>query len=180
MALPSHLPDTGTVVELFLSSTWGRADQHTSRDSNRVWGVLFCAQESPRINFRASRSSCSSRSRTLPPLVPGIALPSHLPDSRSVVELFLSSTWGRADQQTSHDSNRVWGVLFCARKSLTSTCAASTSRPRNSALPCLLMWPNRCLPPELSSRGISPDSWPVFCCWQNAWDRRSPVRTPVP
>ena len=24
-------------------------------------------------------------------------------------------TWGRADQQTSHDSNRVWGVLFCAQ-----------------------------------------------------------------
>ena len=32
--------------------------------------------------------------------------------------LFLSSTWGRADQQTSQDSNRVWGVLFCARKSI--------------------------------------------------------------
>src|SRR3954454_3347324 len=30
-------------VSLFLSSTWGRADQQTSRDSNRVWGVLFCA-----------------------------------------------------------------------------------------------------------------------------------------
>src|ERR1700756_962677 len=29
------------------------------------------------------------------------------------VRLFLSSNWGRADQQTSHDSNRVWGVLFC-------------------------------------------------------------------
>ena len=27
----------------------------------------------------------------------------------------MSSTWGRADQQTSHDSNRVWGVLFCAQ-----------------------------------------------------------------
>ena len=24
-------------------------------------------------------------------------------------------TWGRADQQTSHDSNRVWGVLFCTQ-----------------------------------------------------------------
>jgi len=31
------------------------------------------------------------------------------------VRLFLSSTWGRADQQTSHDSNGVWGVLFCAQ-----------------------------------------------------------------
>ena len=27
--------------------------------------------------------------------------------------LFLSSTWGRADRHTPHDSNRVWGVLFC-------------------------------------------------------------------
>ena len=33
---------------------------------------------------------------------------------RAELELFSSSTWGRADQQTSHDSNRVWGVLFCA------------------------------------------------------------------
>ena len=31
-----------------------------------------------------------------------------------VLSLLLSSTWGRADQQTSHDSNRVGGVLFCA------------------------------------------------------------------
>jgi hypothetical protein len=45
MAHPSHLPDAGTDVELSLSSTWGRADQHTSHDSNRVWGVLFCPQE---------------------------------------------------------------------------------------------------------------------------------------
>jgi hypothetical protein len=35
------------------------------------------------------------------------------PYSRPRVRLFSSSTWGRADQQTSHDSNRVWGVLFC-------------------------------------------------------------------
>ena len=28
---------------MFSSSTWGRADQQTSRDSNRVWDVLFCA-----------------------------------------------------------------------------------------------------------------------------------------
>jgi hypothetical protein len=28
-------------VRVFLSSTWGRADQQTPRDSNRVWGVLF-------------------------------------------------------------------------------------------------------------------------------------------
>jgi hypothetical protein len=34
------------------------------------------------------------------------------------VRVFLSSTWGRADQQTPRDSNRVWGVLFSDRKSL--------------------------------------------------------------
>jgi hypothetical protein len=37
------------------------------------------------------------------------------PASRHRVRLFSSSTWGRADQQTSHDSNRVWDVLFCAQ-----------------------------------------------------------------
>ena len=43
----------------------------------------------------------------------GIALTCHFPPARQVLFLFSSSTWGRADQQTSHDSNRVWGVLFC-------------------------------------------------------------------
>jgi len=42
------------------------------------------------------------------------------------VTLSLSSTWGRADQQTSQDSNRVWGVLFCAENfgSLAQPCKA--------------------------------------------------------
>src|SRR5450432_1077769 len=104
MAHPSHLPDAVANVKLFLSSTWGRADQHTSHDSNRVWGVLFCAKL-----FGAR------------PCVLVIARPSHLPDSRSKLGLFLSSTWGRADQQTPHDSNRVGGVLFCARQNLKTT-----------------------------------------------------------
>ncbi len=44
----------------------------------------------------------------------GVALTGHSPFPRPAVFSFLSSTWGRADQQTSHDSNRVWGVLFCS------------------------------------------------------------------
>src|SRR5215469_1630977 len=53
-----------------------------------------------------------------PTFVPYVALGSYLPPGGVRVELCLSSTWGRADQQTSQDSNRVWGVLFCARKSI--------------------------------------------------------------
>src|ERR1700690_4223230 len=49
------------------------------------------------------------------PFVPYMARRSHSPMSRAGLELFLSSTWGRADQQTSRDSNRVWGVLFCGQ-----------------------------------------------------------------
>ena len=44
-----------------------------------------------------------------------MALVRHLLDLIAQLDLFLSSTWGRADQQTSHDSNRVWGVWFCAQ-----------------------------------------------------------------
>ncbi len=44
VARKSHLPFVWIGLVSFLSSTWGRADQHTSRDSNRVWGVLFCAK----------------------------------------------------------------------------------------------------------------------------------------
>jgi hypothetical protein len=42
MARQCHLPVRWPRLVLFLSSTWGRADQHTSHDSTRVWGVLFC------------------------------------------------------------------------------------------------------------------------------------------
>ena len=35
-------------------------------------------------------------------------------------------------------------------------CAASTSSMRTKPLPCLLIAPSRCRPPELRSRGISP------------------------
>jgi hypothetical protein len=37
----------------------------------------------------------------------------HLPNDRLTLTSSLSSTWGRADRHTSHDSNRVWGILFC-------------------------------------------------------------------
>src|ERR1700730_16225632 len=39
----------------------------------------------------------------------------HLPTDRLKLTSSLSSAWGRADRHTSHDSNRVWGVLFCSR-----------------------------------------------------------------
>ena len=42
MARRYYLLAGGSGLVSFLSSTWGRADQHTSHDSNRVWGVLFC------------------------------------------------------------------------------------------------------------------------------------------
>src|SRR5260370_13702323 len=42
-----------------------------------------------------------------------MARQSHIRLSKSTIVLFSSSTWGRADQQTSRDSNRVWDVLFC-------------------------------------------------------------------
>jgi hypothetical protein len=45
---------------------------------------------------------------------PLLARACHLLKTRPVLCSFLSSTWGRADQQTSHDSNRVRDVLFCA------------------------------------------------------------------
>jgi hypothetical protein len=41
-----------------------------------------------------------------------VALVSHLPVSGASVELFLSSTWGRADQQTSHDSLESGAFCF--------------------------------------------------------------------
>src|SRR6267154_6424008 len=44
-----------------------------------------------------------------------MARQSHILLSRSKIVLFSSSTWGRADQQTSRDSNRVWDVLFCGK-----------------------------------------------------------------
>ena len=43
MAHSGHIRVCRLGIVLFSSSTWGRADQHTSQDSNRVWGVLFCA-----------------------------------------------------------------------------------------------------------------------------------------
>jgi hypothetical protein len=48
-----------------------------------------------------------------------MARTSHLPSSALVVISYLSSTWGRADQQTSHDS--IESGAFCfARKSIKS------------------------------------------------------------
>src|SRR6266496_3398422 len=55
------------------------------------------------LRLRGSTHSCQ-----------GIALTGHSRVSSYALCSFLSSTWGRADQQTSQDSNRVWGVLFCA------------------------------------------------------------------
>src|SRR5882724_7499417 len=46
--------------------------------------------------------------------------------------------------------------------------AASTSKNRNKELPCLLMCPNRCLPPLESSLGIIPTYVPI-CLPQ--WNR---------
>ena len=90
----------GGRVRLFLSSTWGRADQQTSRDSNRVRGAFcFVGNKIPGCAFRVGSMA-------------HIARPSHLPDSCAALKLFSSSTWGRADQQTSQDSNRVRGA-FC-------------------------------------------------------------------
>src|SRR5271165_2007774 len=96
----------GGRVRVFLSSTWGRADQQTSRDSNRVWGVLFCG-ENP---FLAA------------PFVPAHSTSEPFTGFQGRVRVFLSSTWGRADQQTSQDSNRVGGVLFCAQLSCPASC----------------------------------------------------------
>ncbi len=104
MALSSHLPPWGAELELSSSSTWGRADQQTSRDSYESGAFCFARENSYFSNIGL---------RGL--FVPSIAPPSHLPNSGSRLELFLSSTWGRADQQTLHDSNRVWGVLFCPK-----------------------------------------------------------------
>src|SRR5271154_447834 len=92
----------GGRVKLFMSSTWGRADQQTSRDSNRVWGVLFCGQQL--TGTRRSGRRIRAYGTTEP-----------FTGFRGRVRLGLSSTWGRADRQTSQDSNRVRGVLFCAR-----------------------------------------------------------------
>jgi hypothetical protein len=92
MARGSYLPRLGLRVELSSSSTWGRADQQTPGTLMRVWGVLFCARKSPRPNARFVRATQMARQ-------------SHSRLSRAAIQLFSSSTWGRADQQTSHDSN---------------------------------------------------------------------------
>jgi len=51
----------------------------------------------------------------------------HLPAHRLELCFSLSSTWGRADQHSSHDSKRVWGVLFCAPN--------ETPKPASASLP---------------------------------------------
>src|SRR5579871_61936 len=88
MALSSHLPPRGRELELSSSSTWGRADQQTSRDSYESGAFCFARKNSLILEIPRGL------------FVPSIAPPSHLPDSGSGLELFLSSTWGRADQQT--------------------------------------------------------------------------------
>jgi hypothetical protein len=55
MARQSHIRVSRPAVISFLSSTWGRADQQTSQDSNRVWDVLFCAQI--RLGYRGADDS---------------------------------------------------------------------------------------------------------------------------
>jgi hypothetical protein len=48
---------------------------------------------------------------------------------------------------------------YCLRNPLSkrvTVCALSTSKVPRKLLPCLLIAPSRCLPPELCSRGISP------------------------
>ncbi len=57
-------------------------------------------------------------------------------------------------------------------------CAASTSKMRRNRLPCLLIAPSRCRPPELRSRGITPDSWPPVCLAESVRHRRWSPRTP--
>jgi hypothetical protein len=49
----------------------------------------------------------------------------HLPAHRLELCSSLSSTWGRADQHSSHDSNRVWGVLFCVPNETPKPASAS-------------------------------------------------------
>jgi hypothetical protein len=56
-------------------------------------------------------------------------------------------------------SRRIARCQYLCRQSWlhrAAACAASTSKKRNSALPCLLMCPNRCRPPLDSSLGMSP------------------------
>jgi hypothetical protein len=47
-------------------------------------------------------------------------------------------------------------------------------------IPCLLMAPIRCLPPEEDSLGISPDSWRPACCAGTGQHRRWSTHTPLP
>src|SRR5262249_51182732 len=109
----SHLPLLRLTVEWFSSSTWGRADQQTPGTLTRVWAFCF-ARESPPASARFVRAIRMAR-------------PGHSRFSRAGLQLFSSSTWGRADQQTPGTLTRVWGVLFCARKFLEiPNCKAGT------------------------------------------------------
>src|SRR4029077_3264340 len=72
-----------------------------------------------------------------------MARQSHIRPSRSAIVLFSSSTWGRADQQTSRDSNRVWDVLFCALFSSSRTLLVSQSQQQLFAHTCIIALPMR-------------------------------------
>src|ERR1700680_3712710 len=64
MARQSHIRGCGCAIVFFSSSTWGRADQQTSQDSNRVWGVLFCALLLPLPRTNPALRDKSSRRRS--------------------------------------------------------------------------------------------------------------------
>src|SRR5579863_28627 len=83
---------------------------------------------------------------------------SHLPVCSLRLLSLLSSTWGRADQQASHDSNRVWGVLFCA---LISTPPGRSPR----LVAGVLAGAVACTAPAQASRRVDSGSYTAFFCF---------------
>src|SRR5436305_1537474 len=49
MARGGHLPPGGSELELSSSSTWGRADQQTSHDSNESGAFCFALKTPPQL-----------------------------------------------------------------------------------------------------------------------------------
>src|ERR1700674_3608210 len=90
-------------------------DRHEAPRRSRIRvAAAFCNFLSrPRtVEQMASKAETDSALTVARPCQ-GIALTGHFLPPRPALFLFLSSTWGRADQQTSRDSSHVRGVLFC-------------------------------------------------------------------